>query len=137
MALEWNQKKTIWLVGGGKEESESYEHAAIRELKEETGYSNFKEQIQLGGLIISHYYNDKKAVYRRSNSFAFLFLLDSGDVGQQELEEHEEFVVVWLGYESLRETLRQTGGGIEHWLAVLSKALDYLVESGTISKDLN
>lgn len=126
LALEWSQQGTIWLVGGGKEGAESYEQAARRELKEETGYSDFKEQIQLGGPIISHYYNDKKAVFRRSNSFAFLFVLDSSSKGHQELEAHEQFEVRWLDYESLRKALEQTGGGVEHWLAVLSKAHDYL-----------
>src|SRR5258708_36972059 len=60
LALEWSNQKTIWLAGGGKENGETYEQTAIRELKEETGFTNFKEQIQLGGPIVSHYYNDKK-----------------------------------------------------------------------------
>jgi 8-oxo-dGTP pyrophosphatase MutT (NUDIX family) len=133
LALEWHHKNTIWLVGGGKESHESYEQAAIRELKEETGYTAFTEQIQLGGPIVSHYYNDKKAVFRRSYSFAFLFVLDSAAVGRQELEEHEKFTVTWLGYKPLRKALQQTGGGVEHWLAVLSKAHDYIVEAGIIA----
>lgn len=131
LALEWSQGKTIWLAGGGKENTESYEQAAIRELKEETGYTEFKEQIQLGGPIISHYYNDKKAVFRRSYSFAYLFLLDSAASGQQELEEHEQFEVTWLEYEVLLKALEQTAGGVEHWLAVLARAHDYLMHTAS------
>ncbi len=130
LALESGKGKAIWLVGGGKEKLESYEQTAIRELKEETGYADFKEQIQLGGPIISHYYNSKKAVFRRSYALTFLFLLDSTAIGQQELEEHEDFVVTWLEYELLCSALKQTGGGVEHWLAVLSKAHAYLAEGG-------
>jgi 8-oxo-dGTP pyrophosphatase MutT (NUDIX family) len=131
LALEWREKKTIWLVGGGREGGESYEQSAVRELKEETGYSKFQEQIQLGGPILSNYFNDKKGLHRRSSSFAYLFILDSSNRGEQELEEHEKFDVVWLGYEQLREALKQTGGGVEHWLAVLEKAHD-CVRKGAI-----
>lgn len=126
LALQWRLKKTIWLVGGGREDDESFGQAAMRELKEETGYADFKDQIQLGGPIRSHYYNEKKGVYRRSNSLAFLFMLDSSLKGRQELEEHEKFDVVWLDYDELREALRQTGGGVEHWLAVLARAEKYI-----------
>lgn len=132
LALEWSKQKTIWLVGGGREGLESYEQAAVRELREETGYSYFKQQIQLGGPIISHYYNDKKSVFRCSYSFAFLFILDSTTKGQQELEAHEQFEVTWLSYGPLRKTIEQTGGGVEHWLAVLARAHDYLLENGVI-----
>ncbi|HSX30468.1 MAG TPA: NUDIX domain-containing protein [Candidatus Saccharimonadales bacterium] len=135
LALEWEQHGMIWLVGGGKEAAESYEEAALRELREETGYTAFEDQIQLGGPIISHYYNDKKAVYRRSYSFAFLFLLDSATQGKQQLEAHEQFKVKWLGYEPLRSALEQTGGGVEHWLAVLARAHDYLEQNSLIRLD--
>ncbi len=130
LALEWREKKTIWLVGGGREDGETFEQSAIRELKEETGYADFREQVQLGGLIRSHYYNEKKRLHRRSNSLAFLFVLDSNTRGEQELEEHEKFDVVWLGYDELRESLEHTGGGVEHWLAVLARAHEYVKACG-------
>lgn len=126
LALEWNESKKVWLAGGGKEGLESYAHAAVRELREETGFTDFKEQIQLGGPIISHYFNDKKGVFRRSYSFAYLFLLDSRTAGATALEEHEDFTVIWLKYAVLRKAIEQTGGGINHWLAVLSRAHDYI-----------
>ncbi len=126
LALRWNGTGTIWLAGGGKEQSESYEQAAVRELREETGFTTFTDQIQLGGPIISHYYNDKKAMFRQSYAFAFLFMLDSRRAGTQALEAHEDFAVVWLDYKSLRAAIEQTGGGVEHWLAVLVRAHDYV-----------
>lgn len=129
LALEWSNKNTIWLAGGGKEKSETYEQTAIRELKEETGYSDFEEMIQLGGPIVSHYYNEKKDVFRRSYSFSYLFLLNSKDRGTQELEDHEKFEILWLEYEALCKALVKTGGGVEHWLAVLSRANDYIKQA--------
>lgn len=128
LALEWHQQKTIWLAGGGKEDFESYEEAAIRELREETGFTHFAEQIQLGGPITSYYYNEKKGKHRRSQSFAYLFLLDNALAGQQELEAHEKFSVVWLEYNELRKALEKTSGGVEHWLAVLARAHKYLAD---------
>jgi 8-oxo-dGTP pyrophosphatase MutT (NUDIX family) len=135
LALEWAKHKTIWLVGGGREEGESYAQTAVRELREETGYDSFVQQIQLGGPVISHYYNDKKALYRRSYSFAFLFILDSTTAGRQALEAHEQFEVVWLDYDKLRAALEETGGGVEHWLAVLAKAREYTVSKNEILVD--
>ena len=132
LALEWHQHQTIWLAGGGKEAGETYAQAAVRELKEETGYVHCREQIQLGGPIVS-YYNEKKAVHRRSYSLAFLFVLDSMVVGRPEREEHETFRVVWLDYQALRQALEQTGGGVEHWLAVLARAHDYVAKAGVVS----
>jgi len=129
LALKWTLKNTIWLAGGGKENQETYEQTAIRELKEETGYSKFSEIIQLGSPIISHYYNEKKSTYRHSNSMAFLFLLDSKDRGDQKLEEHEKFDITWLEYNVLRNEITKTGGGVDHWLAVLSRAQNYVTEN--------
>lgn len=133
LALKWNENDMIWLAGGGREKDESFAQTAVRELLEETGYSKFDEQVQLGGPIISYYFNDKKAVHRRSYSFAFLFLLDSSGAGAQQLEGHEDFSATWLDYDSLRQALEKTGGGVEHWLAVLARAHDYVVKEGIAS----
>jgi 8-oxo-dGTP pyrophosphatase MutT (NUDIX family) len=128
MGLEWGKLGTMWLVGGGQEEGETFEQNAIRELSEETGYTKYTEIIQLGGPIISHYYNEKKDSYRRSYSHAFLFILDSTTVGEQHLESHEDFTVVWHDYHELVAEIYKTGGGVEHWLAVLDTAQKYISE---------
>jgi len=126
MALETNNPTVFWLSGGGQEAGESFEQTAVRELREETGYQTFQYQIQLGGPVISHYYNEKKGVHRRSYSFAFLFLLDSTKRGEQALEAHEDFVVTWLDYPTLYKEIQRTGGGVDHWLAMLDRAQQYL-----------
>lgn len=82
LALRWTGKGTIWLVGGGKEPDETFEHAAIRELKEETGYANSQRQVQLGGFIRSHYYNEKKhciAVQTHWRCYLFWTVQTSGN----------------------------------------------------------
>lgn len=128
LALQWDVGKAIWLVGGGREGDELFEQSAIRELREETGYVTFAKQVQLGGPVISHYYNEKKALHRRSYSYAFLFILDSSAVGSQALEAHEQFTVKWMDYDRLVTAITETGGGVEHWLAVLERAHQYVLQ---------
>jgi 8-oxo-dGTP pyrophosphatase MutT (NUDIX family) len=128
MGLRWNDSGSMWLVGGGQEQGESFEQNAIRELAEETGYTSYSEMIKLGGEIISHYYNEKKDSYRRSTSYAYLFILDSTQRGEQSLEPHEDFSVSWLEYDDLVAKISKTGGGVEHWLAVLTRAQKYVLE---------
>ncbi len=114
--------KQGWLVGGGHEDGESYEESAIRELREEAGFSKLVRIIALGDPVYSYYYNDIKRSNRRSLGYNFLAILNKADQGEQQQEAHESFTVWWTDFASLYQDIAKTGGGVEHWLEALKRA---------------
>lgn len=116
-----NSSGSVWLVGGGKNEGESFEDSAKRELKEETGYEP-QQMISLGAPIYSHYYNEKKDSNRRSYAENFLAVIDSSKQQEHGREAHEDFEPEWFDYDKLYAEVTKTGGGVEHWLHDLSVA---------------
>jgi leucyl-tRNA synthetase/ADP-ribose pyrophosphatase YjhB (NUDIX family) len=116
-----NPSGSAWLCGGGIEEGETFEQCAVRELKEETGYDSL-EMIQLGSPVYSHYYNEKKDSYRRSFAYAYLAVVDSTQELKSAKEAHEDFQNEWFEWQPLFKDIVKTGGGVEHWLAMLERA---------------
>ncbi|MBP6879711.1 MAG: leucine--tRNA ligase [Candidatus Pacebacteria bacterium] len=115
-----------WLVGGGKEEGETFIEAAIRELKEEAGFSNFSNAVKLGSPILSYYFNNLKNSNRKSTGYAYLFFVDSGDRSEFSHEEHESYDIEFVEYEDLYRSISETSGGVDNWLEVLRRAKKYL-----------
>ncbi len=128
LALRWQDDDVVWLVGGGKNTDESFFEAALRELAEETGFNSADRAFQLGASVRSHYYNDKKKIYRASESHSFLFILDANKKRDASLEAHEKFDVVWLTIDKLKQELTKTGGGVEHWLDAVDRAQKAVLE---------
>lgn len=111
-----------WLVGGGLEDGESYEDAAKRELKEEAGFDSVERLIQLGDPTYSYYYNSNKKSNRRSFSYMYLAILDKSLQGEQALEGHEDFRVVWSDLDEIIKDLESEGeSGNDHWLECLGR----------------
>ncbi len=115
-----NANGTVWLVGGGKNADESYEQCAARELREETGYEAVR-MIRMDS-VYSHYYNEKKDSYRRSFAENFLAIIDSSQRQDHSREAHEDFEPEWFDFDTLRQEITRTGGGVEHWLHDLDAA---------------
>ena len=112
-----------WLVGGGREEGETFEQTAYRELREEAGFVDVEAMIPLGAPVYSYYYNSIKDSNRRSLGYSFLAIIDATRQGQQTQEAHEDFTVFWGSVDSLKElTNKNTGGGVDHWLEALDRA---------------
>ncbi|MBC7943256.1 leucine--tRNA ligase [Candidatus Saccharibacteria bacterium] len=111
-----------WLVGGGREEGETFQEAARRELEEEAGFVEVESWIELGSPIYSNYYNDIKKSNRRSLGYNYLAIIDSSVKVEQKQESHEDFQVQWLGLDELSDDISKTGGGVEHWLEALARA---------------
>lgn len=111
-----------WLVGGGREENETFEQAAYRELREESGYVDVEAMIPLGTPVYSYYYNSIKDSNRRSLGYNFLAIVHSENRGPAAQEAHEDFEVYWDEFNSVRKKTAATGGGVGHWLEALDRA---------------
>jgi len=112
-----------WLVGGGREEGESFEQAAYRELREEAGFVDVEAMIPLGAPIYSYYYNSIKDSNRRSLGHSFLAILNANAQGEQALESHEQqFTTYWNSFSAVYEKTKAVGGGVDHWLEALNRA---------------
>ncbi|MCL2451520.1 class I tRNA ligase family protein [Candidatus Saccharibacteria bacterium] len=122
MRLTNNNVKSGWLVSGGRDENETFEEAARRELAEEAGYVKIEKLIELGVPVYSYYYNDNKRSNRRSLSHNFLAILDSSQTTSQNQETHEDFSIIWDDFDEIYKNVETTEGGVEHWLHALKQA---------------
>lgn len=110
------------LVAGGREDGESFEQAARRELAEEAGYVAPEAVVSLGDPVYSYYYNDIKKNNRRSFGHNYLAIIDSSSQLEQKQESHENFNVEWCSFDEMYARLQQTGGGVDHWLEAATRA---------------
>ena len=127
-------KGEAWLVGGGREENESFEEAALRELKEESGF-RATQLIQLGDPIYSYYFNPIKKRNTKSLGYNYLAVIDSTDQSETDQETHEDFQIKWSGWASLYTEIEKTSrnSDADHWLEALSRArlvANHLSEDG-------
>jgi leucyl-tRNA synthetase len=138
MTVYNNNTSQLWVAGGGLEEGETYEEAARRELKEESGYTA-QEIIQLGHFHYSYYYNDNKKSNRRASGYNYLAIINQKDLATAKNESHEDFSVKWLTIEELRAGIEQTKGGVEHWLYAVDcaeQASDHYVNGTEYSPEI-
>lgn len=110
-------KKHNWkcFISGGVEENETFKEAAIRELKEESGFYSIKDIEELPFKMANVFYAAHKDVNRYSTVTAFYIKLKNSNclaLSQKEKEEHE---VKWSNKENLYEIL-QNGFTDQIWL---------------------
>lgn len=97
LSLNWGQLGGNLFIGGGMDEGEDGISAAIREIKEETGYSNVR-CISQTETIFHNYFAHSKNVARRIEATGFLFeLVDEERVEKAlEVNEKDKFTLEWL-----------------------------------------
>lgn len=101
-------KKQSWkcFISGGVEKEETHKEAAIRELKEESGYCNIKTIEEMPFKMANVFYAAHKGVNRYSTVTSFYIELQDGeclDLDEAEMAEHE---VKWETKEALYEILK-------------------------------
>ena len=95
LTINWHNMGGRLFVGGTIKEDESALDCAIREIKEETGYSNIELVMELPK-INHHYYAYNKDKYFNIESTGFLFKLLDDKRENQDLDDDEKFDIEWV-----------------------------------------
>lgn len=100
LALKWNKFNWLSLPIGGIYTGETPEHAAEREVLEETGYKAKSIRL-LGGHVESHFYADHKKVWRKRLDQPILLELVDNDPEPVEDDERELHTPLWLSADDM------------------------------------
>lgn len=95
LTINWGEKGGRLFIGGTKMENESAISCAIREIAEETGYTDV-ELVSEDFKINHHYYAYNKDKYFNIEATPLLFELKSDKRGVQNLDDDEDFKVEWV-----------------------------------------
>ena len=95
LTINWKEKGGRLFIGGTIKENESPLECAIREIKEETGYTDL-ELISESFKINHHYYAYNKDKYFNIEATPLLFELKSDKKVERNLDDDEDFEVEWV-----------------------------------------
>ncbi len=161
LTINWGNNGGRLFVGGTIKENESSLECAIREIAEETGYTDIS-LVKTAFKINHHYYAYNKDKYFNIQATPFLFTLNSDKMVSQNLDDDEKFKVEWVSKDIIQKeivdelhkksfeyTVNETamvGDGIHIYSDVLdglhkeeaiSKMISYLEEKGIGRKKTN
>jgi leucyl-tRNA synthetase len=161
LTINWGNNGGRLFVGGTIKENESSLECAIREIAEETGYTDIS-LVKTAFKINHHYYAYNKDKYFNIQATPFLFTLNSDKTVSQNLDDDEKFQVEWVSKDIIQKeivdelhkksfeyTVNETamvGDGIHinsdvldglHKEEAISKMISYLEEKGIGRKKTN
>lgn len=121
----------LCFFGGGVDDGEDLEQGILREVREESGLSDFLHVEKLAACM-AHYYNMSRKVNRVTKTTALLIILKSRKTEEVFLEEHENFVLDWATKDELLANWIPLNGdsGNDHWQYFLDKAVTIIKELG-------
>lgn len=96
LTLRWKQQPWTTYVTGGVEDGEDSIEAALREIVEETGYTDVKFVRKLGGDAQAEFYAAHKGVNRVARNSLYLFELVSDAREAVSAEEEAQHEAVWI-----------------------------------------
>ncbi|MBI2065680.1 MAG: class I tRNA ligase family protein, partial [Candidatus Zambryskibacteria bacterium] len=101
LILKWKQFPWTTFITGGVEQGEELKEAAEREIREETGYKNFRYVKTLGRPIESHFHAAHKNENRKATFTGFIYELVDDE--REEVSEEEKAIhdIYWLSWEEL------------------------------------
>lgn len=116
----------LGLVAGGKKDNESYYDTAKRELAEETGLWDYSSIHLLGEPVFAHYWHSGKKINRFAKIAGVLIVLNSTDVKESALEEHEkDFVVEWSSPRDIFDSYNNDG--TKHLREILKRGINLAI----------
>ena len=161
LTINWGNNGGRLFVGGTIKENESSLDCAIREIQEETGYTDIS-LVRDSFKINHHYYAYNKDKYFNIEATPLLFKLNSDKKVNQNLDDDENFQVEWVSKDviskeiidelhkkSFEYTINETamvGDGVHinsdgldglHKEEAISKMISYLEEKGIGRKKTN
>ena len=161
LTINWGKNGGRLFVGGTIKENESALDCAIREIAEETGYTDIS-LVRDSFKINHHYYAYNKDKYFNIEATPLLFKLNSDKKVNQNLDDDENFQVEWVSKDviskeiidelhkkSFEYTINETamvGDGVHinsdgldglHKEEAISKMISYLEEKGIGRKKTN
>ncbi len=132
LCLEWKNHPWTTFIVGGVENGEDVVGAAMREVLEETGYSNLKYIETLGGKVQSEYFAAHKDENRIANTSALLFELEDDTRERVVEEEAAKHSILWLSLDEIRNR-EMTCAELDFWLARLDGKDGAFVDDGTLT----
>jgi leucyl-tRNA synthetase/inosine/xanthosine triphosphate pyrophosphatase family protein/predicted NUDIX family NTP pyrophosphohydrolase len=116
---------------GGNDEGESVKNAVIREVKEESGLTNFTS-IEQVGYAYTHFHNQMKKVNRVATVECYNFVLTNSEVVEVSREAHENFQLVWRDAKEVLDcwTRNNADEGYTHYIEFLKKAVAKNISRG-------
>lgn len=103
LCLDWKDFGWKTFVIGGKENNEDAVEAALREIKEETGYKNLKFIKKLAGPWVNKFYAKHKDINRIAKAELLLFELENEDRDEVSIDETGRHNVVWIDKDKLKD----------------------------------
>ena len=125
LTINWKENGGRLFVGGTRHDGESAVDCAIREIKEETGYTDF-ELIGEDFKINHHYYAYNKKKYFNIEATPILFELKSSKRGEQKLDEDENFEVEWVDKKTIEKEVMDP---------LHKKSFEYVLDPGAMTGD--
>lgn len=101
LCLNWKIKNWRTLIIGGIEAGETAEEAALREVKEETGYQNLEVEKVLDFEYHSQFYAAHKGVNRYLIAKQIIVKLKDGEIKEIDTEEKDKHTMEWIKKEDL------------------------------------
>ncbi|MCC7160718.1 NUDIX hydrolase [Candidatus Nomurabacteria bacterium] len=119
------------LFGGGVNPDEDIKDGVTREVMEESGLYDFIH-IEKIEEVLCHYHNNSKNVDRVAHATCFLFILKNKNLIPTQLEEHENFTLVWSIPKEMKANweARNQNKDYDHWFYFLDKAVIRAKELG-------